>query len=123
MGILLSILKKLFICKLHLSLPATQRRVVCLSLCTSGGLAGEGKHPLLDNLSIETFSDLIDFDTNGQRRPTATLWPKMGILLTILKELFIYKLHLSLPAAQRRAYHSPQTAASQVKVSTIGLVI
>ena len=42
-------------CKLHLSLPATQRHVVCLSHCTSGGLASEGKHPLLDNLSIKTF--------------------------------------------------------------------
>ena len=47
--------------------------VLCLSLCTSGGLACEGKHPLLENLSIKTLSDLIDFDTNGQSRPRATL--------------------------------------------------
>ena len=47
--------------------------VVCLSLCTSGGLAREGKHRLLDNFSIKILCDLIDFNTNGQSRPGATL--------------------------------------------------
>ena len=47
--------------------------VVCLSLCTSGGLAREGKHPLLDNFSIKILFDLIDVDTNGQSTPRATL--------------------------------------------------
>ena len=47
--------------------------VVCLSLCTSGGLAREGKHPLLDNFSIKILFDLIDFDTNAQSRPIATV--------------------------------------------------
>ena len=47
--------------------------VLCLSLCTSGGLAREVKHPLLDNFSIKLLSDLVDFDTNRQSRPTATL--------------------------------------------------
>ena len=47
--------------------------VVCLSLCTSGGLAREVKHPLLDNFRIKLLSDMIDFDTNGQSSPRATL--------------------------------------------------
>ena len=47
--------------------------VVCLSLCTSGGIAREGKHRLLDNFSIKILCDLIDFNTNGQSRPGATL--------------------------------------------------
>ena len=52
---------------------ATLRRVVCLSLCISGGRSGEGKHPLLDNFSIKILFDLIDVDTNGQSTPRATL--------------------------------------------------
>ena len=71
--ILLSISKELFTCKLHLSLPATQRRAVCLSLCTSGGLAREGKQSLLDNFSIKILSDRFDFYTDGQSRRRATL--------------------------------------------------
>ena len=47
--------------------------VVCLSLCTSSGLAREGMHSLLDNFSIKILSDLIDFNTNGQSRPGATV--------------------------------------------------
>ena len=46
--------------------------VVCLLLCTSGGLAREGKHPLLDNFSMKILCYLIDFDTNGQSRPRPT---------------------------------------------------
>ena len=57
----------------------------------------EGKHPLLDILSIKILSDLIEFDNNGQSRPRGTLCPKMSILLSILKQLFTCKLHLSLP--------------------------
>ena len=48
-GNLLRIFIELFTCKLHLFLPATLRHVVCLSLCTSAGLAREGNHPLLDH--------------------------------------------------------------------------
>ena len=47
--------------------------VVCLSLCTSGGLAREGKQPLLDNFSIKILSDRFDFYTDGQSRRRATL--------------------------------------------------
>ena len=47
--------------------------VVCLSLCTSSGLAREGMHPLLDHFSIKILSDLIGLNTNGQSRPGATL--------------------------------------------------
>ena len=126
MSFIWSILTELLTCKRHLSLPGTRCRVVCISLCRGVGIAREVKHPLLDNLSIKILPDLINSDTNAQSRPRATLWPKMSILLSILKELFTCKLHLSLPAIQQRvlyAYHCVQAAASHVKVSTLCLII
>ena len=66
--------------------------------CTSGGLARKGKHHLLENLSKQIISDLVDFDTIAWTEETHNHSVMMKTLLSILKELLTGKLHLSLPS-------------------------